>query len=824
MESEEKIVHETIIPMVEFQDGIAHLFILMEELRQQIMTATKVDAETCCQWRDPMEHLLHTLWMLPPPTNDVEHDLRKHIHQKVGSLLMFLLETCCHQKKEVQQEEDFHPDVERECQAAIARMAEVNLLLLLHQQQDQQQQNDETDDNDYNGNVSRQKIIDMYVSYQKSVLRQRAKPAIARLVKRRQLPNPYWTINLHDYPDDDGVVFDEEASKSQHSHVLTVILGQASALIHPLLLWRQSLPSDLPLREMCTKAIQVLDEQAQTLVQTIATWFLEDRKVEEWMTKSAQQLHDEAPPSKANLGELDALVEDLAFGCQLMARYAALISSGADDDQQSTTTILSQQIQPEWNWKYATLERYLTTQQFQSALLHASPVVIVLGTSIQVPSVVEDAQYLSTRALERAASTQSAQAIGTVAHSIANNVWSTDITGGVHHALMEQKGCWQDPASEDHRQQNAMSPKSPARTPPGQPKSGNFAAALLDALDDDLSSSAISASTKGATSSKLPSAPSSGSFLGSLSLGLGNSTSDKLQQIRLDTHLCSLNGFYSASMACSSLVKVLDSLLQPQEGEEETTSQQEQESKALTAMIELAREELFRFAESYRQMLQFQVERVVSEWCGSVQDASVYKGNLCIPVLRYYLERESYDLNDAAALRAAEDDARLDQQYIQPLRDSRLLQQLKKCDAEVVGFLTEQVSQSLVELWLDCLLSTTVPKRFTDWGSLLLSKQVRLVQQFISHAAEQATSDLAKTPAPITKAASRWERLTQVVTVLQLEKPSDWSYYAASSILTPTELQSILNLRIDFSREAIAAVVASVTSKAAGPSIETIGK
>ena len=37
-------------------------------------------------------------------------------------------------------------------------------------------------------------------------------------------------------------------------------------------------------------------------------------------------------------------------------------------------------------------------------------VEIVMGTKIKVPSVVEDAQYLSTRGLKRAASTRSTTA------------------------------------------------------------------------------------------------------------------------------------------------------------------------------------------------------------------------------------------------------------------------------------------------------------------------------------------------------------------------------------------------------------------------------
>ena len=55
---------------------------------------------------------------------------------------------------------------------------------------------------------------------------------------------------------------------------------------------------------------------------------------------------------------------------------------------------------------------------------------------------------------------------------------------------------------------------------------------------------------------------------------------------------------------------------------------------------------------------------------------------------------------------------------------------------------------------------------------------------------------------------SQWERLTQAVAVLQLEKPSDWSsYYQSTSVLSSQELKGILSLRVDFSSEAIERVV-----------------
>lgn len=742
-----------------FQDGFAAIMMSTEEIRQAM--TQPVTADRILLWRHELEGLLYTLGELQP-SDDIENDLRKHCHTRVADLLVQVLQRAV--TKEEPRDDEFHSELEKDCQGAIARVAELVLLL-----------------NSENTKIQ-ETSIDSYVSYQRQVLRKRAKPSIARLVARRKLPDPKWVVLEQE---DDDEEEDAESASSQHAHVITTILGQASALIHPLLLWKSNLPPEIPLYGLCTQAIQVLDEQAQTLVQTVATWFFEDRQVDEWMAPSSQNSDPSSlssQPSASHLAQLDGLVEELAFLCQLCARYIALLQG-----ETLKTYVLAKELQPEWTWKYASLERYLATQQWQSALQLASPVSIVLGTSIQVPSVVEDAQYLSTRALERAASTGSTQAIGTVAHSIAADVWSTEFSEGVYQALMDQQGCYAPDISETANQDT-----STTATVASAPKSGNsFASALLGALDDDLPS------TK---SLKPPSAPSSGTFLGSLS-SFGVVGGDKLAQIRLDTQLCALNGVHSASAACSSLVQFLDSLLPKEEIQQDTQA---------ASMIQLAREELFRFAATYKQLLQTQVSRVVQEWCGSLDDAPVYKG-LCIPVLRYNLERQRYDLPNAAALQKSEDDVVLEKLWIHPLRESKLLQQLAKCDADVLNEICQALSSLLVDLILDSIRSKTTPKRFTDWGSLLLSKQVRLVQNYVARLLETASQEDEAT-ASIPMMAPSWERLNQALAVLQLEKPSDWGYYQATSALKPEELQSLMRLRADFSNEAISAVLASVNA------------
>jgi hypothetical protein len=835
-----------------FQDGVAAVLMQTEELRQQLSKSSSSSSSAATATitvtppdvfhiRHAMEELMSALFSLKQPHDDdlhLEEDdlMRQHCQQRAAAVALQALKHVTRRKVEADPDDPqaFIPNVEQECQGAIARMAE--LTLVLH---GPPSNNNNTDNNTDNTESMIEDIVTTYASYQRQVLRQRAKPSIARLVAyRKRLKEEEEVVsstNIMEEMDEDGTDSHskQQQQQQQHAHVLTTILGQASALIHPLMMWQRNIPDDfIPLQQLCTQTIATLDEQAQSLTQTVATWCMEDWHVDDvWMTKSAQ--NEASTPDE--VAALDAMVEELAFACQVMDRYIALVvvggrGNGNSDTNTTQTTNILVELHPEWTWKYASLEQYLTMQQLQSALSLANPVPIVVGTPIQVPSVVEDAQYLSRRALERAASTRSTQAIGTVAHALAQNVWSTELrTGtttqqqqqfGVYAALVDQKGCWQEPPKNNDN--NNSNNNDADATPLKQPTSSSFASALLGAFDDDDDLQTSSPHPPQKKKNKPPSAPSSGNtFLGSLSSSLANSSisgisgggADKMQHIRMDTYFCALNGIHSASAACASLVGVLDSLLPENNGEESSNTTKDSNNKgASVTMIQLAREELFRYSKEYQNLLQAQVERVVFEFCGSLQDAPVYKGSRCIPVLRYYLERENYQLANAKELQVAEEEPRLHQTLIAPLQDCRFLQQFAKCDGDVLQVICQELVARLVDLVLDCITSTSttavVPKRFTDWGSLLLSKQVRTLQSHISTVLDQAAYSEAQR---ISTVLPQWERLSQAVTVLQLEKPSDWvAFYQATSVLSTDELEHILKLRVDFSSDAVAAVVASV--------------
>ena len=95
--------------------------------------------------------------------------------------------------------DDNNDDRRRDAQGAIARMTHVQLLLQRIRRQ-QQQNGDVTDSNQEEPSSSADSIIQRYVEYQRKVLRQRAKPAIAALVQERRqgtFENPAGTLRPH---------------------------------------------------------------------------------------------------------------------------------------------------------------------------------------------------------------------------------------------------------------------------------------------------------------------------------------------------------------------------------------------------------------------------------------------------------------------------------------------------------------------------------------------------------------------------------------------------------------------------------------------------
>jgi hypothetical protein len=861
-----------------------------------------------------------------------EVEILQHSIVKALDSTKQVLQLCCAQYLEPTHDRFLDdpslPSVEEQRrigQSAVARIAEMNICLAFHCRPWSASPRASTDAKD--GRMpNMEEMVQQYVQFQRRTFRLRCKPSIAELIDRRGPHNVFappervistasdnalssW--NTHD--DESGQVLrrtEQEQRfalllKQYHAPVFTVVLGVAATLIHPLAAWmthvvplsdqRKDSPCTIPswIHRLCSQSIAVIHEQTEALVKSVAEWFYVDRKyifdlssaLDDPIPRSATNHH--TMPREQQIGLLTTLVDEMAYIAQLLERYRTLVdscASGADGYSGSNSNLIATSILPEWIWQYSALERRLVAHQWKMSILPpegndilATPVCIVIGTDIRVSSCIEDAQYITSQAMERAMSTQSLHAMATIAYAIVRDIWATEALEEpssksamtVHRALWEEIGCWSEPesslGSDAKRMPNATSPSS----------GGGFATALLDALDDDMDHpplpTAASIRSPGSNAASANKPPRSGgtSFLSSLiSSSGGNEPSG---QRRLDTLFCVCNSLYAAAGACRGLVNTLDEILldyndlpmdgsivklngdlssgqnSPVPATESRASQSEVTKKAMS-LIHLARDELLQYSAQYQGLLSDRVGESVRFWCSGRSNEGLSGSRCpgCLDVLRQFFENENYEI-DGSTLPDMEADERLEKEMLNPLKGSPLLHQMPhKCEAPIVQIFSEHIANVVVDMLLDLLWmmddvgtsdvhdenngtyhsrNQSVPMRFTDWGALLLSKQSRMLQHFVSVTMTQrndgrpASADTSNgAGATMTTSIALyqiWERLSQVVTILQLEKPMDWLIYHSTSKLTPDEVARTMRLRLDFSNDAIEKVVKDIRGKAA---------
>ncbi|KAL7550647.1 hypothetical protein ACHAWF_013860 [Thalassiosira exigua] len=675
-------------------------------------------------------------------------------------------------------------------------------------------------------------IIEAYSQYQRRCLRTRSKPAISSVAELRRVAsnqNCYVSDLLEaerkrqqieadldeeveGNEDGDGNGMGGAAARGQpHAQAITVLLGEASSLIQPLAAWRDAISMqpenersvEYQLHRLCQESTEILDSEAQTLAATVGSWFGPDQRGVAILDDSNTNSKD---TTKSDLLSIESSLEEMAFLCQVISRYCSysqqiLSISGVNDDTKLKNLLTEQSLH------YSTLETRLATLQFNQAISLASPQLIELGRpSLQVPSIVEDAHFLCVRAIERAAGTRSERAVWTVGHWVCE-VWGVDQTGGmmgrdddikgVYRALMEGIGCTGETPEEGTNESDDPG----ALTGPLKVDNA-FAAALLDAVDDDVGQR----KEKGGS---IPgSGPNSAPASGGLSTLFRRGEKGRSLQGRVNAELCALNGISAAETACSALSQLFSDLIEENLQEDPTNGKSPDAPPKSSSMLTFARDELASHSRSYHTFLQRRIRSLVSDLCGG-DDIFDCDGHLCLQNLRLFSEKEVYNL-DSSSFRSLEGEDRLEAEMIGPVRRSQIFQEISadKCDATVVLQMAEAMSWKSAEIILQVLLQGS--SQFNEWGAMLLSKQIRMLQHvFCGLVLDSNGSNATISTASI---LSQFERVNQAVAILQLEKPSDWLAFAYKigdgneTNLTRDEIQKVMSLRVDFSEESIARV------------------
>lgn len=700
---------------------------------------------------------------------------------------------------------------------------------------------DHTDnDEDDSETITPETIIDAYSQYQRRCLRARSKPTISSVAelrrvassqncyvsdlleaeRRRQQLEVALNDECNDNDDGEGNGIDGAAAISQgqpHAQAITVVLGEASSLIQPLAAWRDALgprsESDdgiiVLLRRLCQDSIELLDTEAQTLASTVGSWFSSDQRGVATLDSDNNNSYD---ATKSDLLSIESSLEEMAWLCQLISRYCLYSERTLDRQGVKCGDSKLQDLLTELSLHYSTLETRLATLQFSQALTLACPQLIELGRpSLQVPSIVEDAHFVCVRAIERAAGTRSERAVWTVGHWVCE-VWGVehssgmmgggDGVNGVYRALMDGVGC----AGESDPDESATNTAGPSKI------ENAFAAALLEAVDEDGGEEDKKGSSRPGSATN--SAPASGGLSSFFTTG-GHGRS--LQSI-IDAELCALNGIAAASNACSALSGLFADLVEENADEGATrTSTGGSTATKSSSMLTFARDELNSHSRTYRNLLQQRVRALVNDVCGG-DDVFDCDGKLCLQNLRLFIEREVYNL-DSSSFRHLEGEDRLESELIGPVRRSQIFKEIgeDKCDAVVVMQIAEAIGSKSAEIILQVLLQGNT--HFNEYGAMLLSKQVRMLQNLLCGLVLESrgsgrTQSAKASPSSISTYSilKQFSRVNQAVSILQLEKPSDWlafSYKVGESDetnLTADEIQKIMGLRVDFSEEAIKGV------------------
>ena len=715
-------------------------------------------------------------------------------------------------------------------QPCMARMAELSLRVAhLQTTVIPSEMSKAHDEHDVEEDITPDSIIDAYSQYQRRCLRSRSKPAISSLAELRQLATSQncfvsdileedrrrrqYEIDINN-DDGNGQVDETTTSRAQpHAQAITVLLGEASSLIQPLAAWRDGLtPSQQGvtdiisiLKQMCEEAMEILDSEAQKLAVTVGGWFRPDQRGITILEQNGNEKQE-----AADLLSIESSLEEMAFMCQVLSRYSTFSRQtvSKDDSSMENSSSELQNLLTEQSLHYSTLETRLATLQFNQALSLATPQLIELGRpSLKVPSIVEDAHFVCVRAIDRAAGTRSERAVWTVGHWV-TEVWGVDSGGGmsgdsvkgVYQALIEGIGCVGEPPVEQDNQNNA------GQSTPSKPENA-FAAALLEAVDDGDDYGRGKDHVRNGTGS----APASGGISSALWGTLDGRSKKHSLQTRIDAEMCCLNGIVASENSCKALSNLFADLVDEQlEGEQDNIHAKK------TSMLTFAKDELASHARSYHNLLKQRVRALVSDLCGA-DDLFDCDGKLCLQNLRLFVENEVYNLN-ASSFRSMEDEERLDAEMIAPIRRSQIFEEIgrDKCDGVVVLQMAEEMSLRSTEIILSVLLKSEHCKEFNDWGALLLSKQVRLLQNTFSSLVLGLgdTDEVCNTSTILTQ----FNRANQAVSILQLEKPSDWLMFAYKvdggddTNLTADEIKKVMSLRVDFSEEAIATVCSQISA------------
>lgn len=712
--------------MEAFSQCVSNLFLLLQDDNSEILAANVILPllERLANAAADAEAVAET-----PSHRSAVNEMHCHGLQRVAELL---LQQC----QELFQSTDTKDDEvqQDETQRLSAQSTELTLQILHILEAVQRR----TDKPSSTVAESANKLIQDYGDFQKETLRTRCKPAIATLVKERRKGTFRKENGSSSSPlDGNGLVIatedeEEEQDHQYHAAAVASILQHSIRLVHPLLVWLSGIqaegsPMGASIFSLCETANATLFQQTQEFIHTVVgEWFFDDLQIKEQM----ESMNTQNAETTLVDAHFDASVSELASICHMLSDFS--VSAARQSAYPSQWT--------EWKLHCGVLQRHWLLSHYHAVRQKAVPMTVVTDTDVRSSSLVEDAALLSTVALEKSVD------VAGIANNLCQSIWGLEDEASVYSALCQRVGCLgrMMPTTASSPSAAASSRPDSTKSPP---KSGNFAVALLEAMDGETDDA--------------PHAPPT-TFLSNLL------EQDAVRLYEFDTNCCLWNSFFAASKAIQSIRDTLP--------EDDDGSMDHQTS----SMLELVRDEMTSFATRYNQELEANIHAAV------VSDSGWEK-------LGSFLKSENYLLQSEAELATAESEERLDRDFLSPLRKSMLLEQTpKKCDDGVQTIVWKEMMAEASRLLISTI-ENMAPNSMTDWGALLFSQQARLLHGAI----------------PSDSVVPEDDTLPQILAVLQLERPADWLAYCSTSCLDAKRVRQTMAVRAGFTDVVIDSIIAS---------------
>ena len=324
--------------------------------------------------------------------------------------------------------------------------------------------------------------IDIYSDFLLRCVQDRSKDSLKALTEVRTRMK----MNARSRVDSLDAGEDEDANQT-HINTIARILEESSTILGAIGTWREGIelaPAwDVGrgrLLKCCGEAWRNVNQEAQTLAATVCKWMVADLGVSSWVERAGQRGGTEMDD---DLGELDSLLDEVAFLCQVVCRYIRFVGDGdgeGDGNGNGGASVLGL-LGLEHRKTYSTLERFHVKSSVDVAMGLATPYNIVDG--VHSPSYIEDAFYICRKALERCCSVTDESVVVEVGGFVKGLYEKGGVVWG---ALEGGVGCKRGGGGDDL----ASPKKKKAEKEEGGGGGGGwglgmFAAALMDAVDDD---------------------------------------------------------------------------------------------------------------------------------------------------------------------------------------------------------------------------------------------------------------------------------------------------------------------------------------------------